>query len=70
MSADEYRAVLAALGLAQEDVGIILGSDPRNARRWASGKVQVPGAVAAMMRLWLSRPELVEVVRGFKQDKS
>lgn len=63
MTRDEYRAALAKLGLAQEEVGRLLGTGLRTARRWASGEVEVPGPVEMHIRLWLERPEVLEVVR-------
>lgn len=63
MTRDEYRHALHALGLAQEEVGKILGVGGRTARRWASGEVDVPSPVEVHIRLWLERPELLSVVR-------
>lgn len=63
MTRDEYRNALAKLELAQEEVGRLLGTDPRTARRWALGEVTVPGPVEMHIRLWLQRPEILEVVR-------
>ena len=63
MTVEQYRAALTRLGLAQEEVGRLLGVDPRTARRWALGESDVPGPVRAMVTLWLSRPELLDVVR-------
>lgn len=63
MSKDEYRSALASLELGQEEVGRLLGSDRRTARRWASGEVKVPGPVEMHIRQWLERPELLEVTR-------
>lgn len=71
MTRDEYRAALAQLGLAQEEVGRLLGTDPRTARRWALGEVVVPGPVEMHIRQWLERPELLEVTRALadRRDK-
>lgn len=63
MTRDDYRAALAQLGLAQEEVGLLLGTGRRTARRWASGEVEVPGPVEMHIRLWLARPELLDVTR-------
>lgn len=63
MTRDEYRGALAALGLAQEEVGRLLGAGPRTARRWASGEVEVPGPVEMHVRLWLELPEILDVTR-------
>lgn len=63
MAKDEYRTALATLGLAQEEVGRLLGIDGRSARRWATGEVKIPGPVEMHIRQWLERPELLEVTR-------
>ena len=67
MTKDEYRQALAALGLAQEEVGRLLGVDGRTARRWAAGEVDVPGPVEMHIRLWIERPEILEVVRKISE---
>jgi len=64
MSADDYKAGLSRLALTQEGAGKLVGVGPRTARRWATGEVAIPGPMSTLMRLWLARPELVEVVRG------
>lgn len=63
MTREEYRAALDKLSLTQEEVGELLKLSGRNARRYASGETDVPGPVEMHLRLWLERPELVEVVR-------
>lgn len=69
MTKDEYRDALEALGLAQEEVGRLLDSGARTARRWASGETPVPGPVAMHIRLWLERPELLDVVRRIAAER-
>ena len=69
MSKDDYRDALARLGLAQEEVGRLLGAGPRTARRWASGETEVPGPVEMHIRLWRDRPELLEVVRRLARER-
>ena len=69
MTRDEYRAALAQLGLAQEEVGRLLGAGARTARRWASGEVEVPGPVEMHVRLWLARPEILDVTRALARDR-
>lgn len=63
MSKEEYRSALAQLDLRQEEVGRLLGVGGRTARRWASGEVDVPPPVEMHLRLWLERPEILEVTR-------
>jgi len=67
MTKDDYRAALAVLDLAQEEVGRLLGVDGRTARRWASGEVPVPGPVEVHIRLWVERPEILDVVRRISE---
>lgn len=64
MTREEYRAALEKLDLAQEEVGRLLGAGGRTSRRWASGETDIPGPVEMHIRLWLSRPEILEVVRN------
>jgi len=63
MTKEEYRAALDKLSLTQEEVGELLSLSGRNARRYASGETDVPGAVEMHVRLWLERPEILDVVR-------
>ncbi len=69
MSREQYREALAKLDLAQEEVGRLLDVGGRTARRWASGEVPVPGPVEMHIRLWLERPELLEVVRRLAEQR-
>jgi hypothetical protein len=47
MDANEYRKVIAHLGLSQVKSGAALGTDPRTARRWA--KDGPPSSVAVAL---------------------
>ncbi|HRD77978.1 MAG TPA: hypothetical protein PK264_18900 [Hyphomicrobiaceae bacterium] len=69
MSKDEYRGALAILDLKQEEVGHLLGVGQRTARRWASGEIAVPGPIEMHIRVWLERPELLEVVRRIARER-
>ncbi len=69
MEKKEYRSALTKLGLAQEEVGSLLDVGGRTARRWASGEVQIPGPVEMHIRLWLHRPELLDVVRKIAEKR-
>lgn len=69
MSRDEYRSALEKLGLAQEEVGRLLGAGGRTSRRWASGETVVPGPVEMHIRLWLERPEILDVVRRVAAER-
>jgi len=68
MTKDQYRDALSALGLSQVELGRLLGVDPRTARRWALGEIDVPGPVELHIRLWLERPEILEVVRKISKE--
>lgn len=63
MTKKEYRDALSALSLSQQEVGRLLGVDARTSRRWATGETEVPGPVEVHIRLWLERPEILEVVK-------
>lgn len=69
MTRKEYRDALSKLGLTQEEVGKLLGAAGRTARRWASGEVEIPGPVEMHIRLWLQRPEILDVVRRTAQKR-
>ncbi|MGE0700371.1 MAG: hypothetical protein AB7O57_14835 [Hyphomicrobiaceae bacterium] len=64
MSADEYRAKLAALGFPQERFAVVVGASPRTGQKWALGETRIPGCVALLLRLLELRPELVSVVNS------
>lgn len=59
MTADEYRAALAALGLSQARLGRILGLDKSTPNRWAMGTGEVPSAVVLLLGAWQAHPELI-----------
>lgn len=69
MTRDEYRSAIGQLGLSQEEVGVLLDAGRRTARRWASGETPVPGPVEMHIRLWLERPEVLEVVRRLARER-
>jgi hypothetical protein len=51
MTADHYRRLLDATGLTQVSAGRFFGYDERTARRWATGELPVPIAVAYLLEL-------------------
>ena len=51
MTAEEFRAAIAALDLSQVGAAKLFGVNDRTARRWASGDQDIPIAVA--LALWL-----------------
>jgi hypothetical protein len=50
MTADEFRACLAALDWSQRLLARILGRDDRLVRRWAIGEGTIPGDVADWLK--------------------
>jgi DNA-binding transcriptional regulator YiaG len=50
VSADEFRAAIAALGLTQRQAAAALEVDERTARKWALGERAVPGPVRVALR--------------------
>jgi DNA-binding transcriptional regulator YiaG len=54
MTAEEYRDLIAALGLSQVAAAILLGVDERTSRRWASGEREIPPPVARFLRYLLA----------------
>lgn len=64
LTAEEYRAALAALGLQHAEFGRLVGVDPRTERRWSLAEVPVPGPVVLLVRMFQARPELLAVARA------
>ena len=62
MSADEFRAAIAALGISQQGFAKLVGASPRTGQKWGLGEARVPGSVAVLLRLLLARPELMAVL--------
>lgn len=54
MTADQYRAALAWLGLSQVAAARLLGADARTSRRWALGERSIPPTVAVLLRLLIA----------------
>ena len=50
MTAEEYRNMIAALGLTQVEASVLLGVDERTSRRWASDEREIPAPVARFLR--------------------
>src|SRR5262249_2436926 len=50
-AADEFRATLGALGIAQHRVAQLFGVGPRSVRRWQHGDRRVPCGVGIVLRL-------------------
>ena len=51
MTATQYRAAIASLGLSQERAGDWLGISPRTSQGYALGEYPVPEPVAKLLRL-------------------
>jgi DNA-binding transcriptional regulator YiaG len=51
MTPDQFRAVLADLGLSQAGFARFAMVDARTVRRWCDGTRAVPGPVVALLRL-------------------
>jgi DNA-binding transcriptional regulator YiaG len=50
VSADEFRAAIAALGMSQRQAAAALEVDERTARRWALGERPIPGPARVALR--------------------
>ncbi len=50
MTHDEYRTLLAALGLSQVGAAQLLGVDARTSRRWALGERDIPAPAERFLR--------------------
>jgi DNA-binding transcriptional regulator YiaG len=51
MTADQFRAALAGLGMTQSGFARVALVDARTVRRWCEGTREVPGPVVALLRL-------------------
>ena len=51
MTANQYRAALAKLGLSQREAGRLLEVDERTSRRWALDERPIPQMAAILLRL-------------------
>ena len=60
MTAREYRAALAALGLTQVGAARLLGVNDATSRRWA--KHGVTGTAAVLLKLMVRDPRLLKVI--------
>jgi len=63
MTAKQYRAAIAALGLSQVGAARFLGVDGRTSRRWIAGERPVPEPVSRFLRYMVAAkvtPEQVE----------
>lgn len=56
LSADEFRAALAALGLSQVAAASALEVDERTVRRWIAGERAIPGPARVALRLMAAPP--------------
>lgn len=54
MTTDEYRTILAEIGLTQSGAARLLGVDPRTSRKWACGERDIPEPAARFLRLILA----------------
>jgi len=64
MKANDYREVLASLGLTQTQAAHLLGVDERTSRRWANGERAVPPPAARFLRyLVLTNRSAAQAVR-------
>lgn len=50
MTADEFRRLIARVGLSQEQAGVFMGRSKRQGQRWANGD-PIPESVAKLLRL-------------------
>ena len=69
MTQSEYKTALGQLALTQEEVAALLGTNKRTARRWASGESPVPRPIEMHIRLWVKRPELIQLVRELAAER-
>jgi hypothetical protein len=62
MTPERYAQVIDKLGLSQVKAAKFLGHDPRTSRRWISGDLVIPKAVAMLLELMVktkAKPDMV-----------
>ena len=62
MTANQYRAAIARLGLSQVQAGKLLGVMPRQSRRWIAGDAAIPESAAKLLRLMVAGKLTIEDV--------
>jgi DNA-binding transcriptional regulator YiaG len=65
MTPDDFKQGLRTLGVTQTEFAQVVGASRRAALYWT--QQAVPGPVATLLRIFLARPELLEVARAFAQ---
>ena len=50
MTADQYRHIIARLGLSQTAAAQLLGVDERTSRRWANGERDIPAPAVRFLQ--------------------
>jgi hypothetical protein len=50
MTPQQFRAIIAQLGLSQERAGLWLGLSERQGQRYATGEAKIPGPVEKLIR--------------------
>lgn len=56
MTAAEFAAARAALGLTQAALAAAMEVDTRTVRRWEAGDREIPGPARVLLRLMLATP--------------
>lgn len=64
MTADEYRAAIARLGLTQIGAGEVLGVSPRTAQTYAAEGPSGPAALAIRLLLALPKEKRAKFLGG------
>jgi hypothetical protein len=54
MTGNEYRDLIARLGLTQTGAAHVLGVDPRTSRKWACDERAIPDAVGVFLKYLLA----------------
>ena len=49
MTAEQFKAAIAKVGLSQQRAGIFFGRSPRSGQRWALGELDIPYDVAGCL---------------------
>jgi hypothetical protein len=69
MTADQYRAALAKLGLSQEGAAFPLGIGKRTSQGYALGEYPVHQNVAVLLRLLLTGKITIKDVEAARKER-
>ena len=65
MTGKEAIKIIQKLGVSQRQFAFMIGVHPNSVSKWATGG-ELNGPTVTLMRLLEDRPELIEVLKGWR----